>query len=72
MENVSIRISQDLIIGRLIINVRVIRIRIIYATYTEKFHHSISSDLLARKRGIGLENSNCTLESTMQETLDKN
>ena len=69
MVNVSIGISQDLIVCRLIINVSVIITRRGYATYTEKQHHSISADLLASKWYIGLGKANYTLQNTTQDNV---
>ena len=58
MENVSIGIDQDLMVDRLIINVRVKRTRSGFVTYTDKRHHGISADILARRWVIGLDKAN--------------
>ena len=55
MENISIGLAQDLMVGRLIIKVRVKRTRSEFATYTDKQQHGISADILARKWGIGID-----------------
>ena len=64
MANVSIRLAQDLMVDILINNVSVRRTRSGYATYTDKQHYGISSDMLARKWGIGLDKANFNLQST--------
>ena len=64
MANVSIRLAQDLMVDILINNVSVRRTRSGYATYTYKQHYGISSDMLARKWGIGLDKANFNLQST--------
>ena len=66
MANVSIRLAQDLMVDILINNVSVRRTRSGYATYTDKQHYGISSDMLARKWGIGLDKEKRTLQSTTQ------
>ena len=55
MENVSIWMAQDLMVDRLISRVGVKRTIIGLAAYTDKWHHGISADLLARKWGITLD-----------------
>ena len=55
MANVSNGLAQDLVVGRLISNVRVRRKRSGCTTYTYKQRHGISADLLSRKWGIGLD-----------------
>ena len=55
MEFFSIGLSQYFMVDRLIINTRVMRTTSGYASYTDKRHHGISTDMLARKWGIGLE-----------------
>ena len=47
--------------------VRVKRKIIGFATYTNKRHHGISADLLARKCGIGIYKTKRTLQSTTQD-----
>ena len=64
MNNVSIGISQDFMVGILIRNVRVRRTIIGYASYTDKQHHGISAYLLARIFGIEVDKANFTLQST--------
>ena len=39
------------------------------STYTSKQHHGISADILARKRGIGLDKEKRTLQSTTQDNV---
>ena len=56
-------------VDRLIINFRVRRTRSGYATYTDKQHHGISTDMLARKWGIGLYKANLNLQSTTQDNV---
>ena len=69
MENVSIGLAQDLMVDRLISNVRVIIIRILFTTYTDKQHHGISADLLAEKWGFALDKAKRTLQTTTQDTV---
>ena len=69
MENVFIGMGQDLMMGRLISNIRVNIIRILFAIYTDKQHHGISADLLAIKWGIGIDKSKRTLQSTTQDNV---
>ena len=54
---------------RLIIKVRVKRKITGLSTYTSKQHHGISADILARKRGIGLDKEKRTLQSTTQDNV---
>ena len=49
MENVSIGLDPDLMVDVLIMNVRVIKIRIVYATYKGKHQHGISLYPLEKK-----------------------
>ena len=49
MANFSIGMAQDLMVDRLIRKVSVKRIRSGFATYTDKQHHGISPDILAKK-----------------------
>ena len=53
----------------LINKVRVRRTRSGFATYTDKQHHGISTDLLAIKWGIGLDKAKQTLQSTTQDNV---
>ena len=46
----------------MISNVRVKKTSSGFATYIDKQHHWISTDLLARKWGIGLDKANRTLQ----------
>ena len=69
MENVSIGLGQDLMIVRLIRNVRVIITRSLYETCIDKHHHGLSADMLARKCGIVLDNAKSTLKSTTQDNV---
>ena len=62
MENVSIGLSQDLMVDRLISKVRFKRTISRYATYTDKRHHGISADLLEIKWRIGIDKEKRTLQ----------
>ena len=62
MQNVSIGLSQDLMVDILIINVRVKRTSSGFETYTYKQHHGVSTDLLEIKWCIGLYKANQTLQ----------
>ena len=53
----------------LISKVRVKRTRSGFVTYTDKQHHGISTDLLARKWGIVLDKAKLTLKSTTQDNV---
>ena len=64
MENVSIGIDQDLMMDRLINKARVKRTRSGFTAYTDKRHHGISADILARKWGIGINKAKQTLQFT--------
>ena len=52
MEIFSIGLDHDLIMDRLISKVRIKRTIIGFRTYTDKRHHGISADILARKWSI--------------------
>ena len=69
MENVSIGLDQDLMVDRLISNVRVKRKGSGFATHTYKQKHGISADLLARKWGIVIDKAKQTLQSTTKDNL---
>ena len=69
MENVSIGLAQDLMVDRLISNVRVKRTRSLFATHTYKQQHGISADILARKWGIVIDKAKQTLQSTTQDNV---
>ena len=56
-------------VDRFISKVRVKRTRCGFANYTDKQHHGIIADLLARKCGIGIYNSKQTLQSTTQDNV---
>ena len=64
MENVSIRLDQDLMMEILFRNVRFRRIRSGYTIYIDKQHHGIRADILARKWGIGLDKTKRTVQYT--------
>ena len=51
LENFSIGLAYDLMVDIMISNVRVKRTIYVFATYTDKQHHGIRADLLARKWG---------------------
>ena len=53
----------------LISKVRVKITRCGFETYTDKRHHGISTDILARKCDIGLDKAKQTLQSTIQDNL---
>ena len=69
MENISIGLNQDLLVDILISNLKVISIRIWYGTYTDKHHHVLSSDILVKKVGIGLNKASKNLEYKTQEIV---
>ena len=48
----------------LISNIRVIRTIRGYVTYTDKYHHGLSANILTNKWGICLDKAYYTLEST--------
>ena len=67
MDFFPIGLAQDLMVDRLISKVKVKITRSGLVTYTDKLHHGISADLLARKLGIGLDKSKQTLQSTTHD-----
>ena len=69
MSNVSNGMAQDLVVDRWISNFRVKRTRSRFAINTDKQHHGISADLLARKWGIGIYKANNNLQYTTQNNL---
>ena len=69
MDNVSIGLSKELIVDRLISNVRVRITRSGYTNYKDKQHRGISADILARKWGILLYKANLTLQSKTQDNV---
>ena len=69
MSNVSIVLDHDLMVDILINKVRFKRTRIGLETYTDKRHRGISTDILERKWGIGLDKAKWTLQSTTQDNV---
>ena len=69
MANVFIGIAQELVVDRLISNVRARRTRSGSATYIDQRHHGIIADLLESKWLIGLDKEKSTLQSTTQYNL---
>ena len=69
MENFYIVLDQDLMVDRLISNVRVKSTSIGYATYTEKRHHGIKAGITKMNCGIGIDKAEQNLESTMKENV---
>lgn len=67
--NVSLGLAHDLMVDRLISNVKVSKTRTGYATITDDRHHGISAELLAQKWGIGLEKAKATLKCTTQKAI---
>ena len=53
--NLSIGLAHDLMVDRIIGNIRVSMTKKGYATITTERHHSVTTELLAMKWGIGLE-----------------
>ena len=66
MVNVSLGLVQDLMVDRLIANVKVQKTRMGYATLTNERHHGVTADLLATKWGIGIEKAKATLKCNTQ------
>ena len=64
--NISIRLAQDIMVDRIIGNIRVSMTKKEYAKITNKRHHSVTPELLVRNLAIGLENSKEALEVTIQ------
>ena len=69
MANFSMGLSQDFMVEILINKVRVNRTRSGLVTYTDKRHHRISADMLARNWGIGLDKVKWNLQSITQDNL---
>ena len=69
MVNVSIGLAQDLMVDRIIVNITVSMTKKGYATIKNERRHLVTSELLARKWGIGLENAKETLKATTQECI---
>ena len=67
--NFPIVISQKLMVSILISNVRVRRTRSGLATYIDKQHHRISTDIFSQLWGIELDKENFTIQSTTQENV---
>ena len=55
MVNVSIGLAQDLVVDRLIGNIRVSMTKKGYATITNESHHLVTPKPLTKEWGIGLE-----------------
>ena len=55
MVNVSIRLAQDIMVEKLIGNIRVSITKKGYAIITNERHHSVTPERLTRNWGIGLE-----------------
>ena len=69
MVNVSTRLSEDLVVCRLIGNTRVSMTRRGYAKNTNERHHLVTLELLARKWGIGLEKAKEVLHEKTQDCI---
>ena len=69
MEKNFIGLDQDLMVDRLISNVRVKRSRGVLPTYTYKGYHGISTDISARKWVIGLDKSKWTLQYKTKDNV---
>ena len=41
----------------------------VFSTYTDNKHHGISTDILARKWGIGIDKAKRTIQSTIQNNV---
>ena len=69
MVNVSIGLSQYLMVKILIGNIGVSMNKTAYATITNERHHLVTPELLTRKWGIGLENTKEILKATYQDCI---
>ena len=69
MANVSIGLYQDLMVDRLIGNIRVSMNKKVYEKITDERHHLVTPELLSRKWGIGLENAKEMLKATIQDSI---
>ena len=69
MANVSIRLYQDLMVDRLIGNIRVSMNKKVYEKITDERQHLVTPELLSRKWGIGLENAKEMLKATIQDSI---
>ena len=65
MVNVSIRLSQYIMVDRLEGNISVYMTKMGYATIRNKRYHSLTPEILAKKWGIGLEKGKVTLKATI-------
>ena len=54
MVNISVGLSRDLMVDRIIGNIRVSMTKKVYTTIKNKRHYSVTPELLAMKWGIGL------------------
>ena len=69
MVNFSIELAQDLMMDRILGNIKVYITKNGYATITNERHHLVTPELLTRKWGIGLEKAKETLEKKTQECI---
>ena len=69
MTNVLMLLYSDLMVDRLMGNIRVSMTKKVYATITNERHHSVTPELLARKWGIGLENPKEKFRATTQDFI---
>ena len=69
MANVSIGLAHDFMVDILISKVRVKIKMSVFSTYTDNKHHGISTDILARKWGIGIDKENWNLKYTTQDNV---
>ena len=67
MLNVLIGFSQDLIVGRLIVNIKISMINKGYAIITNKRNQLVTQELLTRKWRIGLEKAKEMLKAITQD-----
>ena len=67
MLNVSIGLSQDIIVGRLIGNIKISMVNKGYAIITNKRNHLVTQELLTRKWRIGLEKAKEMLKAITQD-----
>ena len=69
MENVSIGLTQNLMVGRIIGNIRVSMTEKRYAKIKNEMHRSVTPKLLAKKWVIGLEKAKETVKATTQDFI---
>ena len=69
MVNASIGLAEYLMVDSLIGNIRVSVDKKGYATITNGRHHSVTSELLVKKWGIGLKKSKETLKATTWDCI---